>query len=214
MTMTEGRERLGLSLCPFCGGPARFGKCGHGEQEGENDGAEYVECCDCGASTCLVFPLMDSAKQVLCDMWNRRTEPAMKAELAKEWCMNMGKIEARAAELHEGCRMPMEQACELAASEANPDWYARGQDWALADSLSGSLPLDWTAGDIARAYAAGAHAADQSARIAELVAVLARLCELNASERPMARVWAAAQALVDSYAGGALGPNARLTGRP
>lgn len=69
----EDREKLGLSLCPFCGGPARFGKCAPSEQEGENDGAEYVECCDCGASTCLVFPLMDSAKQVLRDMWNRRT---------------------------------------------------------------------------------------------------------------------------------------------
>ena len=31
--------------------------------------------------------------------------------------MNMAKIEARAEELHEGCRMPMEQARELAASE-------------------------------------------------------------------------------------------------
>lgn len=31
--------------------------------------------------------------------------------------MNMAKIEARTAELHEGCRMPMEQARELAASE-------------------------------------------------------------------------------------------------
>ena len=31
--------------------------------------------------------------------------------------MNMAKIEARAAELHEGCRMPMEQELELAASE-------------------------------------------------------------------------------------------------
>ena len=72
MTNTEDREKLGLSLCPFCGGAARFGKCVPGEQEGENDGAEYVECCDCGASTCLVFPLMDSAKQVLRDMWNRR----------------------------------------------------------------------------------------------------------------------------------------------
>jgi len=41
----------------------------------------------------------------------------MKAELNKEWCMNMAKIEARAAELHEGCQMPMEQARELAASE-------------------------------------------------------------------------------------------------
>lgn len=63
-----------LKLCPFCGGPARFGKCVPGEQEGENDGAEYVECCDCGASTCLVFPLMDSAKPVLRDMWNRRID--------------------------------------------------------------------------------------------------------------------------------------------
>ena len=42
--------------------------------------------------------------------------------------MNMAKIEARAAELHEGCRMPMEQARKLATSEASPDWYARGQD--------------------------------------------------------------------------------------
>ncbi len=81
--------------------------------------------------------------------------------------MNMAKIEARAAELHEGCQMPMEQARELAASEANPaagamlsDWYARGQDWALADAMSGSLPNDWTAGDIARAYAAGACAGE------------------------------------------------------
>ena len=78
MTMTEDREKLGLALCPFCGGTARFGKCVPGEQEGENDGAEYVECCDCGASTCLVFPLMDSAKQVLRDMWNRRSVPDSK----------------------------------------------------------------------------------------------------------------------------------------
>lgn len=82
--MSDDREKLGLSLCPFCGGAARFGKCAPGEQEAENDGAEYIECCDCGASTCLVFPLMDSAKQVLRDMWNRRTdahhEPANTAD--------------------------------------------------------------------------------------------------------------------------------------
>lgn len=34
------------------------------------------------------------------------------------------------------CRMPMEQARALAASEAAPDWYARGQDWGLADALT------------------------------------------------------------------------------
>ena len=81
--MSDDREKLGLSLCPFCGGPARFGKCVPGEQEGESDGAEYVECCDCGASTCLVFPLMDSAKQVLRDMWNRRTLPDSKTPNAE-----------------------------------------------------------------------------------------------------------------------------------
>jgi hypothetical protein len=91
----------------------------------------------------------------------------MKIELTKEWCMNMAEIEARAAELHEGCRMPMEQARELAASEASPapgamlnEWHARGQDWALSDAMSGSLPNDWTTGDIARAYAAGARAGE------------------------------------------------------
>lgn len=41
----------------------------------------------------------------------------MKVKFTKDWCMNMANIEARAAELHEGCRMPMDQAQELAASE-------------------------------------------------------------------------------------------------
>lgn len=82
----------------------------------------------------------------------------MKVELTKEWCINMANIEARAAELHEGCRMPMEQARELAASEASPDWYARGQDWGLADALTAGQGGDWTLGDIARAFAAGAQA--------------------------------------------------------
>ena len=82
----------------------------------------------------------------------------MKVELTKEWCMNMAKIEARAAELHEGCRMPMEQARAIAASEASPDWYARGQDWGLADALTNGQSGDWVLGDIARAFAAGAQA--------------------------------------------------------
>ena len=72
--------------------------------------------------------------------------------------MNMGKIEARAAELHEGCRMPMEQARELAASEASPDWYARGQEWGLADALTNGQSGDWVLDDIARAFSAGAQA--------------------------------------------------------
>ena len=197
------------------------------------------------------------------------------APTAEEWD---SAIEARAAELHEGCRMPMEQARELAASEAAPDWYARGQDWGLADALTNGQSGEWVLDDIARAFAAGASAAERAgrcaealpteveqarktaeywktehlagnvrigelhdelaqtalrsvdhlrkaikaeakveamqARQAELVAVLARMCELNAAERPMARVWAAAQALVDSHTSRALGPNVELTGVP
>ena len=82
----------------------------------------------------------------------------MKVELTQEWCTNMAKIEARAAELHEGCQMPMGQARELAVSEASPDWYARGQDWGLADALTNGQSGDWVLDDIARAFAAGAQA--------------------------------------------------------
>ena len=77
------------------------------------------------------------------------------APTAEEWD---SAIEARAAELHEGCRMPMEQAREIAASEASPDWYARGQDWGLADALTNGQSGDWVLDDIARAFAAGAQA--------------------------------------------------------
>lgn len=72
--------------------------------------------------------------------------------------MQKPDIEKRAAELHDGCQMPMDQARELAASEASPDWYARGQDWGLADALTAGQDGDWTLEDIARAFAAGAEA--------------------------------------------------------
>jgi hypothetical protein len=72
--------------------------------------------------------------------------------------MHKPDIEKRAAELHEGCRMPMKQARELAASEAGPDWYARGQDWGLADALTNCQNGEWTLDDIAQAFAAGAEA--------------------------------------------------------
>jgi len=81
--------------------------------------------------------------------------------------MQKPDIERRAAELHEGCRMPMEQARELAASEASPDWYARGQDWGLADALTNGQSGDWVLDDIARAFAAGASAAERAGRCAE-----------------------------------------------
>lgn len=86
---------------------------------------------------------------------------ARPAPTAEEWA---SAVEARAAELREGCQMPMEQARALAASEAGPDWYARGQDWGLADALTAGQDGDWTLDDIARAFAAGAQAAEQIAR--------------------------------------------------
>lgn len=77
-----------MKPCPFCGGAARWGKCVPGEQELENDGAEYIECESCGASTCLVFPCMDDVKQPLRDRWNRRASedskpPNVRANLTK-----------------------------------------------------------------------------------------------------------------------------------
>ena len=68
------------------------------------------------------------------------------------------ETERRAEELHEGCRMPVEEARALAASEAGPDWYARGQDWGLADALTNGQSGDWVLDDIALAFAAGADA--------------------------------------------------------
>ena len=65
---------IALLPCPFCGGTAQFGKCEPGDVEAENDGAEYIECEACGASTCLVFPCMDAAKPRLCELWNNRAK--------------------------------------------------------------------------------------------------------------------------------------------
>ena len=73
-----------LKPCPHCGGTARYGKCAPGEQEAENDGAEYIECEKCGASTCLVFPIMDSAKPRLRDLWNQRAEAELLTEALRD----------------------------------------------------------------------------------------------------------------------------------
>ena len=73
-------QRQALKTCPFCDGAARFGKCVPGEQDMANDGAEYVECEACGASTCLVFPCMDDVKQSLRERWNRRAALASRRD--------------------------------------------------------------------------------------------------------------------------------------
>ena len=78
-------------------------------------------------------------------------------------------------------------------------WYSDGGKWPQSVERNSSGEGYKYAG-AASAWTAwkAAAAADLSLRV-ELLAVLARLCELNAAERPMAKVWGAAQALVDSH---------------
>ena len=59
-----------------------------------------------------------------------------------------------------GAGAPAEEALRRAYyyTEAAPDWYARGQDWGLADALTNGQSGDWVLDDIARAFAAGAEA--------------------------------------------------------
>ncbi len=70
-----------LKPCPFCGEAARFGEVGEDvdhDDEIENEGGQFVACSNrqCGASTMLMFPLMESVKRELADLWNTRTPPA------------------------------------------------------------------------------------------------------------------------------------------
>jgi Lar family restriction alleviation protein len=57
-----------MKRCPFCGGKPRYVII----DKGENDGGECIECIECQASTSVMFPLMDSVKELLYEKWNRR----------------------------------------------------------------------------------------------------------------------------------------------
>jgi hypothetical protein len=60
-----------LVPCPFCGGDAAFGEVGG---DGDDAGGEFIQCAnsDCGASSALIFPLMDDVRDQLRERWNRR----------------------------------------------------------------------------------------------------------------------------------------------
>jgi hypothetical protein len=56
--------------CPCCGGEPTFGEA--------HDGGEYIECTspECRLSTALVYSVMEDAKPLLVERWNRRHAPA------------------------------------------------------------------------------------------------------------------------------------------
>ena len=66
--MTDDSDRL--KPCPFCGSDAEFGEIG----DGPDVGGHFVQCLNsrCGASSALVFPLKEDAKNMLLERWNRR----------------------------------------------------------------------------------------------------------------------------------------------
>lgn len=59
-----------LKPCPFCGSKAKYKYI----IDGDNEGAEYVECTNCGASTNLTFPIKDDVKEIVIEKWNRRIQ--------------------------------------------------------------------------------------------------------------------------------------------
>lgn len=63
--------RNDLQPCPFCGGTARFNE--------TEDGGYFIECTNCRSSTCLRYSLMDDAKPILAESWNRRVQLAAAA---------------------------------------------------------------------------------------------------------------------------------------
>lgn len=62
-----------LKPCPFCGSDAEFGQIGS-DQETPDAGGCFVQCLNsaCGASSALIFPLMDDVKELLMERWNKR----------------------------------------------------------------------------------------------------------------------------------------------
>ena len=57
-----------LKPCPYCGADAEIGE--------EQDGGHFVQCINsaCGASSALLFPLMDDVKHLLLERWNKRCD--------------------------------------------------------------------------------------------------------------------------------------------
>ena len=63
-----GKYTFQIDVCPFCGSEASYGQI----LTGQNEGGEYIECFDCGATSRLIFPLDGDVKELLKELWNAR----------------------------------------------------------------------------------------------------------------------------------------------
>ena len=79
-TMTQ-QAREALEPCPFCGGPASFGKI-H-DDNNRDFGGEFISCDTCEISTGLRFACGEDVKPLLAETWNPRISvaPELLAEL-------------------------------------------------------------------------------------------------------------------------------------
>ena len=80
-----------LKPCANCGGRGKF----HivSDQRSKNWNGEYIECSNiqCGISTPIMFPAMESVKEALADIWNRRPRQVRNA-LRKEVLASLDKL--------------------------------------------------------------------------------------------------------------------------
>jgi hypothetical protein len=71
ITPAEAADERDPLPCPFCGNEAVFGEVGG---EGHYAGGQFIQCTNdaCGASSALIFPLMDDVRGQLLERWNAR----------------------------------------------------------------------------------------------------------------------------------------------
>lgn len=65
---------IGLSPCPFCCGDASF--------ECDDAGANWIDCAQCGASTCQRYSTGEDCLPLLAEQWNRRAAQQVSNENA------------------------------------------------------------------------------------------------------------------------------------
>jgi Lar family restriction alleviation protein len=61
-----------LKPCPFCGSKAKYNIVDNTDPGNPWSGGEFIECTACKASTSIMFPTMDSVKELVIEKWNLR----------------------------------------------------------------------------------------------------------------------------------------------